>query len=132
MERELLQVPSGKDLGVILDNNLTYGDHITKNVSLRFSRLVQINRVKHAFNKKILINIIYTLVFSKLLYCSNVWAYILLQENSLPDKGIPRLQIALENRRRTNREECDISFQSQFNVEFTSQVMDFPIKSISQ
>ena len=75
LERELLQVPSGKDLGVTLDNNLTYGDHITKNDSLRFSRLVQINRVKHAFNRKILINIIYTLVFSKLLYCSNVWAY---------------------------------------------------------
>ena len=73
--KELLPVPSGKDLGVILDNNLTYDDHITKNVSLRFSRLAQINRVKHAFNKKILINIIYTLVFSKLLYCSNVWAY---------------------------------------------------------
>ena len=75
--KELLQVPSGKDLGVILDNNLTYDDHITKNVSSCFSRLAQIllNRVKHAFNKKILINIIYTLVFSKLLYCSNVWAY---------------------------------------------------------
>ena len=62
LEKELLQVPSGKDLGVILDNNLTYDDHITKNVSLCFSRLAQIllNRVKHAFNKKILINIIYT------------------------------------------------------------------------
>ena len=53
-------MPSGKDLGVILDNNLTYDDHITKTVSSRFSRLAQINRVKPAFNKKILINIIYT------------------------------------------------------------------------
>ena len=62
-------MPSGKDLGVILDNNLTYDDHITKTVSSCFSRLAQTNRVKHAFNKKILINIIYTLLFSKLLCC---------------------------------------------------------------
>ena len=58
--KELLPVPSGKDLGVILNNNLTYHDHITKTVSSFFSRLAQINRVQQAFNNKILINIIYT------------------------------------------------------------------------
>ena len=58
--KELLPVPSGKDLGLILDKNLTYHNHITKTVSSCFSRLAQINRVKQAFNKKILINIIYT------------------------------------------------------------------------
>ena len=58
--KELLPVPSGKALGVILDNNLIYDDHITTTVSSCFSRLAQINRVKQAFNKKILINIIYT------------------------------------------------------------------------
>ena len=72
--KELLPVNSGKDLGVILYNNLTYDDDITKTVSSCFSGLAQINRVKRALNKKILINISYTLVFSKLLYCSNVWA----------------------------------------------------------
>ena len=56
----MLPVPSGKDLGVILNNNLTYHDHITKTVSSFFSRLAQINRVQQAFNNKILINIIYT------------------------------------------------------------------------
>ena len=70
----LLPVPSRKDLGVILDNNQTYDDYITKTVSSCFSLLAQINRVKHAFNKKILVNIIYTLEFSKLLCCSNMWA----------------------------------------------------------
>ena len=58
--KELLPVPSGKDLGVILDNNLTYHDHITNTVSSFFSRLAQINRVQQAFNKIFLINIIYT------------------------------------------------------------------------
>ena len=40
------------------------------------SRLRQINRVKHAFDKKkeTVLSIINTLVFSKLYYCSNVWA----------------------------------------------------------
>ena len=75
LQKELLPVPSGKDLGVTLDNNLTYDDHFTKTVSSCFSRLAQTNRVKHAFNKKIVIHVIHTLVFSKLLYyCSNVWA----------------------------------------------------------
>ena len=45
--KELLPVPSGKELGVILDNNLTNHDHITKTVSSFFSRLAQINRVQH-------------------------------------------------------------------------------------
>ena len=45
--KELLPVPSGKELGVILDNNLTYHDHITKTGSSFFSRLAQINRVQH-------------------------------------------------------------------------------------
>ena len=70
----LLPVPSRKDLGVILDNNQTYDDYITRTVSSCFSLLAQINRVKHAFNKKILVNIMYTLEFSKLLCCSNMWA----------------------------------------------------------
>ena len=38
------------------------------------SRLGQINRVKHAFDRRILITVINALVFSKLFYCSNVWA----------------------------------------------------------
>ena len=58
--KELLPVPSGKELSVILDNILTYHDHITKTVSSFFSRLAQINRVQQAFNKIFLINIIYT------------------------------------------------------------------------
>jgi len=38
------------------------------------SRLGQINRVKHAFDKRTLLMIINSLVFSKLLNYSNVWA----------------------------------------------------------
>ena len=36
--------------------------------------LVQINRVRYLFKQQILIKIIHFLVFSKLYYCSSVWA----------------------------------------------------------
>jgi uncharacterized membrane protein YjjP (DUF1212 family) len=38
------------------------------------SRLGQIDRVKHVLDRQTLITVINALVFSKLFYCSNVWA----------------------------------------------------------
>ena len=38
------------------------------------SRLGQINRIKHIFDKRTLIIIINALVLSKLFYCSSVWS----------------------------------------------------------
>ena len=38
------------------------------------SRLGQINRVNHVFDKRTLLMIMNSLVFRKLFYCSNVWA----------------------------------------------------------
>ena len=74
MGRELIPEHTAKDLGVILDNNLTYDEHITKTVSSCMSCLGQISRTKHVFDKRTLLTIINALVFSKLFYCSNVWA----------------------------------------------------------
>ena len=74
-----------KDLGVNFDKNLTFNEHIIKTVSSCMSVLGQIGRVKHAFRKDILIMIINSLVFSKLYYCSSVWA-------NTTDTNIKRLQ----------------------------------------
>ena len=63
-----------KDLGVTLDPLLSYDEHITKTISSCMSRLGQINRVKHVLDRQTLITVINALVFSKLFYCSNVWA----------------------------------------------------------
>ena len=56
---------------------------------LTFSYLAQINRVKHVFDDKTLLTIINALVFSKLYYCSNVWA-------NTSQKNIQKLQ-AVQN-----------------------------------
>jgi hypothetical protein len=65
---------SAKDLGVILDSNLSYDQHITHVISSCFSKLSQINRVKDSFDEHTLKLIITSLVFSKMLYCSTVWS----------------------------------------------------------
>ena len=72
--KELEPVKAARDLAVTLDSNLTYNEHIVSTVSSCMSRLGQINRVKHIFNKHALIIIINALVFSKLFYCSSVWS----------------------------------------------------------
>ena len=48
MGREL--VSEDQDLGVILDTNLTWNEHITKTVSSCMSCLSQISRTKHFFS----------------------------------------------------------------------------------
>ena len=74
MGRELVPENTAKDLGVILDTNLTYDEHVIKTVSSCMSCLSQISRTKHLFNKRTLITIINAVVFSKHFYCSSVWA----------------------------------------------------------
>ena len=81
--KDLEPTETVKDLGVIFDK--TFNDHIIKTVSSCLSALGQIGHVKHAFRKDILIMIINSLVFSKLYYCSSVWA-------NTTDTNIKRLQ----------------------------------------
>ena len=72
--KQLAPVEAARDLGVILDTSLTFGNHITATVASCMSRLGQISRVKHCFDKRTLIIIINTSVFSKLFYCSSLWS----------------------------------------------------------
>ena len=81
---------SARDLGVILDTNLTFDNHITTTVSECIARLAQINRVKHCLiDKNTLLTVIHALVFSKMYYCSNVWA-------NTTNKNVRKLQ-AVQN-----------------------------------
>ena len=74
MEKELKPSATAKDLGITWDTRLTYDNHVTNIVSSSIKALLQINGVRHLFSGEILVKIINSLVFSKLYYCSSVWA----------------------------------------------------------
>ena len=59
---------------MFLDSHLTFNEHVTDLVSKCTSSLCQIARVKYLFNEPILMNILNSIVFFKLFYCSSVWA----------------------------------------------------------
>ena len=65
---------SAKDLGIILDSNVTVTEHISTLPSSVLSSLCQISRVRHLFTKDVLNIILNYLIFSKLFYCSTVWS----------------------------------------------------------
>ena len=81
-----MAVESARDLGVYIDLHLTYDTHISHLVSSCLTKLVQINRVKYCFDRKTLVLIITSLVFSKMLYCSTVWS-------NTSSKNIQKLQL---------------------------------------
>ena len=72
--QELKPVASTKDLGIILDSNLNFNDHVTSLNSSLLSTLCQVNRVRLLFSREVLNTILNSLVFSKLFYCSTVWS----------------------------------------------------------
>ena len=74
---------------MILDLNLTFDNHITTSVLECIARLAQINRVKNCLHKNTLLTVIHALVFSKMYYCSNVWA-------NTTNKNVRKLQ-AVQN-----------------------------------
>ena len=87
--KDISPVQSARDLGVILDPNLTFDNHITTSVSECIARLAQINRVKHCLDKNTLLTVIHALVFRKMYYCSNVW-------ENITNKNVRKLQ-AVQN-----------------------------------
>ena len=72
--KDISPVQSARDLGVILDPNLTFDNHIMTSVSECIAHLAQINQVKQCLDKNTLLTVIHALVFSKMYYCWNVWA----------------------------------------------------------
>ena len=72
--KQLHPVSSAKDLGVTIDASLTYDEHVSNVVSSCTASLCQINRIKHILDRQTLITMFDALVFSKLYYCSSVWA----------------------------------------------------------
>lgn len=84
--RTLTAVKSARDLRVYIDSHLTYDTHISHLFSSCLTKLVQINSVKHCFDRETLVLIITSLVFSKMFYCSSVWS-------NTSSKNIQKLQL---------------------------------------
>ena len=59
-------VSVAKDLGVYIDQYLTYDVHVTETVSSCMNQLVQIGRIKRLLDKKTFLLLINSFVFSKL------------------------------------------------------------------
>ena len=73
-------VSVAKDLGIYIDQSLTYDYHITKTVSTCLQKLIEIKRIKHLIDKSaLLLLLVSSLVFSELYYCSSIWKLQLIQ-----------------------------------------------------
>ena len=73
--KEIASSAVAKDLGIYIDQSLTYNEHIAKTVSTCLHKLVQINRIKHLLDKKTILLLMSSFVFSKLYYCSTAWSH---------------------------------------------------------
>ena len=74
LSKKIISSKSAKNVGVTMDCSLTCDVHVTEVTSKCRGSLCQINRVNYLFGRRTLITTINSLVFSKLLYCSSVWA----------------------------------------------------------
>ena len=72
LSQNLAPVPGIKDLGIILDSNLTFNEHVNTLTSSLISTLYQISKVGHLFSKSVPFTILNCLVFGKLFCCSTV------------------------------------------------------------
>ena len=72
--KEINPVIVAKDLGLYLDQSLTYSDYITKTASNCMHKLIQINRIQDLLDKKTLLLLMDSFIFNKLFYCSTVWS----------------------------------------------------------
>ena len=71
--KSISPVSFARDLGVYIDQCLTCVLHITKSASSCMKQLLQISRIKQLLDKKRLLLLMNSFVFSILFYCSSVW-----------------------------------------------------------
>ena len=71
--KEIAPTASARDLGVQVDATLSYNEHVTNITSTCMASLCEINRIKHLLDSRTSENVITSLVFSKLYFCSTVW-----------------------------------------------------------
>ena len=63
-----------KDLGVILDRNLSFTEHVDTLASNLVKKLCMLSRIRHLLDTSAMSIVINSLVFCKRFYCSSVWS----------------------------------------------------------
>ena len=76
--KEITPVPVARDLGVFIDQYLTYDEHLTQTAAKCLCKLVQINRIKHLLDKETLLLLINALSLASY---SIVLLYFLIRVN---------------------------------------------------
>ena len=62
-----------KFLGVTIDNNFKWNDHITY-VKSKISKTIGLfYKMRQYFGRKALVNLYYSLIFPYLIYCNEIW-----------------------------------------------------------
>ena len=78
---ELEQVQHGKDLGVIIDTDLKFSQHIQENITKANQRIGLIRRNFKYLNRTTLLMVYKTLVRPILEYCSPVWTVLYIKHS---------------------------------------------------
>ena len=91
-----------RDLGIEVDAMLSFEEHVTNTVSSCFAGLCQINRIKHLFDSKPLENVIHTLVFRRLFYCSPVGSSTSKKKKKPPNCKVSRILLQELSQAREN------------------------------
>ena len=71
-DSEIKTVTSVKNLGVLIDNNLSMENHITKTCSAAFYHIYNINHMRKYLNRSHTEKIVHALITSKLDYCNSL------------------------------------------------------------
>ena len=75
-ETKIEEVKKTKFLGVIIDNKLTWKDHVA-HVASKVSRgMGVITKARNYLNRKGLLTLYYTFVYPYLTYCNHIWGNI--------------------------------------------------------
>ena len=85
--KTIVPLSVAKDLGIYIDQSVTYNDHITKTVSTCLLKRIQIKRIKYLIDKStLLLLLVSSLVFSKLYYCASI-------SSNTSERNIKKLQL---------------------------------------
>ena len=93
-ELPIKKVESEKDLGVIIDNKLTFTKHINSKIKIANRNLGLIFRTFTCIDKEIFLNLFKSLVRPHLEYASTVWCPVF-KKNRVANENVQRLATKL-------------------------------------